>query len=71
MSKVETVFHHEWLLQLVLANADVYGATRLFKICLPTQYAPELDLFSLNMQAAHSSKTKEQKIIWTANQMQQ
>jgi len=34
--------------------------TRLFKICLPTQHPPELDLFALNMQAAHSSKTTQQ-----------
>jgi len=44
----------------VLANGGLDGVTRLFKICLPTQHPPELDLFALNMQAAHSSKTTQQ-----------
>jgi hypothetical protein len=30
---------------------------------MPTQHPPELDLFALNTQAAHSSKTKEQPLL--------
>jgi hypothetical protein len=32
----------------------------MMEYTLPTQHPPELDLFSLNMQAAHCSKTTEQ-----------
>jgi phage antirepressor YoqD-like protein len=32
----------------------------LMEYALPTQHPPERDLFSLNTQAAHSSKTTEQ-----------